>query len=78
MLLPHRKGGESGVAAARLIEGRNCRALELRTAGARHVVMLRLPGVKGDMQAAGLSSNATVYAAGFDSEGKPVGMLEAR
>jgi hypothetical protein len=78
VLLPHRQGGEGPLAAARLIEGRNCRAVELRTAGARHVVLFREAGAEGLMEAAGLRSSAVAYAAGYDSEGKPAGTLEAR
>ena len=76
VLLPHRKGAEAALAAARLIEGRNCRAVEVRTAGARHVILFR--DAAGPMEAAGLRSGAAVYAAGFDSQGKPAGVLEAR
>jgi hypothetical protein len=78
VLLPFHEGGESSLPVARLLDGRNCRAVELRTARARHVVMLRGADKKGAMQMGDLRSDAKVFAAGFTADGRRVGSLEVR
>jgi hypothetical protein len=49
--------------------------VELRTKSARHIVILRLAGEAGPMEAGGLSSEAELFAAGFNQEGTPAGSL---
>ncbi|MBM4084189.1 MAG: DUF4962 domain-containing protein, partial [Planctomycetes bacterium] len=78
VLLPFRDGHEGSLPAARLLEGRTCRAVELRSARARHVVLFRAAGQRGDMEAGGVRADAAVYAVGFDPLGKRLGDLEVR
>lgn len=76
VLLPCREGAESSLSAARLLEGRNCVAVELRASRARHVILFRNAGQSGTMEAAGLRSDANVLAGGFDPAGSRFGVLE--
>ncbi|MBM3890044.1 MAG: hypothetical protein FJ388_13085 [Verrucomicrobia bacterium] len=78
VLLPFREGAEASLPAVRLLDGRNCNAVELRTARARHVVMFRGADQKGAMEAGGLRSDAKVFAAGFAASGQRAGCLEVR
>jgi hypothetical protein len=78
VLLPHREGSEQELASARLVDGRNCRAVELSGARSRRLVLLRDIDARGAMEAAGVRSDAELCAVGFDSEGKRSGALEAR
>jgi hypothetical protein len=78
VLLPFREGGEASLPSVRLLECRNCRAIELRTARARHVVMLRDADRTGLMEAGDLRSDATVFAAGFSADNRRAGSLEIR
>jgi hypothetical protein len=76
-MLPSRTGKEAALPTVRLLEGRNCQAVELCTAHARHVVMFRRDREGVAMEAGGMRSDATVLAVGFDSNGKRFGSLEA-
>jgi hypothetical protein len=76
VLLPYRAGGEAGLPEVRLIAGQHCRAVELRTKTARHLVLLRLPGEEGAMEAEGLKSDGRIFATGFDSEKAAFGSIE--
>jgi hypothetical protein len=76
VLLPYREGGEARLPSVRLVEGRGCRCVEIRSAGARHVVLFRQGDQPGSMEAAGAISSANVLAAGFDPQGRTLGRLE--
>jgi hypothetical protein len=75
-LLPYADGKETTLADTRPVDGTGCRAVEVRTASARHVILFRRAGYDGAMQAGGLSSRAAVLAAGFDLNGRAIGRLE--
>jgi hypothetical protein len=75
VLLPYRAEAEAALPEVRLLEGAHCRAVELRTKSARHIVMLRSAGEAGPMEAGGLRSGAELFAAGFSREGTPTGSL---
>jgi hypothetical protein len=75
VLLPHRPGAEAALPEVRLLDGKRCRAVELRTKSARHIVMLRQAGEGGAMEAGGVNSEAKVFAAGFNPEGASAGSL---
>jgi hypothetical protein len=75
-LLPYKAGGESALAQVKSIDGKNCHAVELRTAHMRHIVLARTPGTTGPMEAAGQHSEANVLAVGFTATGDPAGRLE--
>ena len=67
-----------GVRGRRVIEGRNCRAVELQTAQGRHVVMFRSDEEAGAMEAGELRSDAKIFAACVASGGQRTGSLEVR
>ena len=78
VLLPYRAGAEGALPAVRVIEGRNCRAVELQTAQGRHVVMFRSDEEAGAMEAGELRSDAKIFAACVASGGQRTGSLEVR
>jgi len=78
VLLPFREDRDASLPAVRLLEGRNCRAVEIRSARARHVIMLRSAGQTGMMEVGDLRSDAKVFAAGFNASGQRSGSLEVR
>ena len=78
VLLPFREGAEPSLPAVQMLQGGNCRAVELRTAGARHVIMFRPPGQTGTMKLGDLQSDAKLFVAGFTAAGESIGSLEVR
>jgi hypothetical protein len=76
VLLPYHAGAEAALAEVRLLAGEHCRAVELRTKTARHVVLLRAPGESGAMTAGGVTSRATIFATGSDAEKGTFGSIE--
>jgi hypothetical protein len=69
VLLPYRTGAEASLPSVHLLNGQRCSGVELRTAAARHVVLVHDTASQGTMRAAGLRSDAALYAAGFDTQG---------
>lgn len=78
VLLPFCDGAEASLPTVRVLEGRNCSAVELRATRTRHVVMFRMVGEAGMMEAGGLRSDARVVAASFSVGGRSAGALEVR
>ena len=75
---PELRPGDTVEVAVRVIEGRNCRAVELQTAQGRHVVMFRSDEEAGAMEAGELRSDAKIFAACVASGGQRTGSLEVR
>ena len=78
VLLPYRSGADAALPEVKMIDGKNCRAVELRTPRARHVILVRTPEASGPMEAGGLHSDAKVLAAGFTATGESAGSLDVR
>jgi len=76
VLLPYRAGAETSLPAVRLLESHNCRAIELRSAHARHVILCRTAKDSGLMEAAGLNSGGKLLAVGFTSDSQHYGSIE--
>ena len=78
VLLPYRAGAEASLPAVRLLESHNCRAIEVRSAHARHVILCRTAKDSGLMEAAGLNSGGKLLAVGFTPDSQLYGSIEVQ